>query len=262
MKNLNLRCISQKNQSALAASPLVFTCLTLLISNYGCVKKAPVETQLEIQNIKVKNSINLYKITGSTNLPESSRITVSAVRYLRPTAGQPGVLLSSNTSNKLSILARQVVQVKQGKWQADLNLWQVAPDGSFEEVWQANQTQMKLIPESDVTFIATFDPSGQWEQSDNSKLEEKLKPENQELEGKLVRFTNEGEKYAQASQTLLISLPTGKTTPPRPQPEDLNGGWGNRYQILPEPKITRTTFTPPAKSRQTNASLLPSEFLR
>ncbi|BAY20968.1 hypothetical protein NIES2100_07120 [Calothrix sp. NIES-2100] len=262
MKKLNLQAICHKKTNLFAASPLVFACLMLLFSNYGCVQKAPVETQLEIQNVQSSESDILYKITGSTNLPESSRITVSAVRYLRPTAGQPGVLLNSNTSNKLSILARQVVQVKQGKWQADLNLWQVAPDGSFEEVWQANQTQMKLMPESGVTFIATFDPAGQWEQSDNLKSEEKLKLENQELEGKLVRFTNEGEKYAQASQTLLISPPTAKTTPPLPQAEDLNGGWGNRYQILPEPKITTTTLIPPAKSRQTNASLLPSEFMR
>jgi hypothetical protein len=262
MKIPNLIHICSKKQISLTASPLLLTCLILVVSNYGCVKKVQVETQLEIQNVQSSESNNLYKITGSTNLPESSRITVAAVRYLRPTAGQPGVLLNSNTSTKLSILSRQIVEVKQGKWQADLNLWQVSPDGSFEEVWQANQTQMKLTPESGVTFIATFDPSAQWEQSDNRKSEEKLKPENQELDGKLVRFTNEGEKYAQASQTLLIPLPTGKTTPPRPLAEDVNGGWGNRYQILPESKITRTTSIPPAKSRQTNASLLPAEFLR
>jgi hypothetical protein len=262
MKILNLLHIYPKKPSAFTAPPLVIACLILLLSNYGCVKKAQVQTQLEIQNVQAEQSNALYKITGSTNLPESSRITVAAVRYLRPTAGQSGGLLNSNTSTKLSILARQIVEVKQGKWQADLNLLQVAPDGSFEEVWQANQTQMKLTPESGVTFIATFDPGSQWEQSDNSQSEEKLKPENQELEGKLVRFTNEGEKYAQASQTLLIPLPTGKTTPPRPLPEDVNGGWGNRYQILPESKITRTTSIPPAKSRQTNASLLSSEFLR
>ncbi|MBD2354582.1 hypothetical protein H6G41_08055 [Tolypothrix sp. FACHB-123] len=261
MKILNLQRFRLKRQNLFAASPLVLTCLILLVSNYGCVKKVQVETQLEIQNVQSRESNSLYKITGSTNLPESSRISVAAVRYLRPTSGQPGVLLNSNTSSKISILARQIVEVKQGKWEADLNLWQVAPDGRFEEVWQANQTQMKLTPESGVTFIATFNPGAQWEKSDNRKLEEKLQL-NQDLEGKLVRFTNEGEKYAQASQTLLIPLPTGKTTPPRLLPEDINGGWGNRYQILPESKITRTTSIAPTKSRQTNASLLPSEFLR
>lgn len=262
MINLYFQHICQKIKNKTAVLPLVFTSLILLVGNYGCVKQAQVETQVAIKNVQILSGNSLYRISGSTNLPESSRITVAAVRYLRPTTGQPGALLTSDASTKRSILARQIVQVKQGTWQADLNLWQVAPDGSFEEVWQANQRQMKLTPESDVTFIATFDPVGQWEKLDSHKSEEKLKPENYQLEGKLVRFTNEGEKYAQASQTLLIPLPTGKTIPPRPQPEDLNEGWGNRYQILPEPKVTRSALIPPAKSRQTNASLLPSEFLR
>ncbi|OUL22012.1 hypothetical protein [Nostoc sp. 106C] len=262
MINLHFQDISRKIKNKPAALPLVFTSFMLLVGNYGCVKQAQVETQLEIKNVQILSSNSLYRVNGSTNLPESSRVTVTAVRYLRPTAEQPGALLNSDANTKRSILARQIVQVKQGKWQADLNLWQVAPNGSFEEEWQANQIQMKLTPESDVTFIATFDPVGQWEKSDNHKSQEKLKLENYRLEGKLVRFTNEGEKYAQVSQTLSIPLPTGKTTPSLPQPEDLNGGWGNRYQILPEPKVTRSTLIAPAKSRQTNASLLSSEFLR
>ncbi|MDZ8050875.1 MAG: hypothetical protein RMX68_023560 [Aulosira sp. ZfuVER01] len=262
MLNLYFQHICQQIKNKTAVFPLVFTSLMLLLGNYGCVKQASVETQLDIKNVQILSGQSLYRISGSTNLPESSRISVVAVRYLRPKAEQIGALLNSDANTKRSILDRQIVQVKQGKWQADLNLWQVAPDGSFEEVWQANQTPMKLTPESNVTFIATFDPVGQWEKSDNHKSQEKLKPENYQLEGKLVRFTNEGEKYTQASQTLLIPLPTGKTIPPLPQPEDLNGGWGNRYQILPEPKVTRATLIAPAKSRQTNASLLPSEFLR
>lgn len=262
MINLHLKHICPKIKTKSVVFPLAVTSLMLLLVNYGCVKQAQVETQLEIKNVQILSGNSLYRIIGSTNLPESSRITVAAVRYLRPTAGQQGALLNSEASTHRSILARQIVQAKQGTWQADLNLWQVAPNGRFEETWQANQTQMKLNPETDVTFIATFDPVGQWEHSDSQNSQEKLKPENYQLEGKLVRFTNEGEKYAQASQTLLIPLPTGKTTPPRLQPEDLNDGWGNRYQILPEPKVTKATLIAPAKSRQTNASLLPSEFLR
>ncbi|WP_242045653.1 MULTISPECIES: hypothetical protein [unclassified Calothrix] len=262
MKILNLQVLCQKMQDSFSASPLAIIGLILLFSNYGCEKKASVETQLEIQNVQSTESNRLYKITGNTNLPESSRISVAAVRYLRPTAGQTGVLLNSRNSTQLSILARQIVEVKQGKWEADLKLWEVAPDGRFQEVWQGNQAQMKLTPESGVTFIATFDPAGQWEQSDNQKSAETPQLVTPELNGKLVRFTNEGEKYAQASQTLLLPLPTGKTTPPRLLPEEMNGGWGNRYQILPEPRIASTTSIPPAKTRQTNASMLPAEFLR
>jgi hypothetical protein len=251
-----------KFTSKAAVRPLALTSLLLLVGNYGCVNTAQVETRLQIQNVQTISGNSLYRINGSTNLPEATRITVSAVRYLRPKTEQPGILLNSDASTNRSILARQIVQVKEGKWQADLNLWQVAPDGSFQEAWQANQTEIKLTPETDVTFIATFDPVGQWEHSDSDNPEEKLKLKNYQLEGKLVRFTNEGEKYAQASQTLLIPLPTGRTTPPRTPAEDLNDGWGNRYQTLPEPAVTRATLMAPAKSRQTNASFLPTEFLR
>lgn len=242
-------------------SPLTVTSLILLSVSYGCVQKAQEEVQLEIKNVQSVVSNSVYNIIGSTNLPESSRITVEAIRYLRPTTGQEGVLLNSDTDTKRSILARQIVQVKQGKWQTDLNLWQVAPDGRFQEVWQGNKAQIGLTPESGVTFIAIFDPASQWEQSDQQKSA-KPKLENQQLDGKLVRFTNEGEKYVQASQTLLIPLPEGKTTSPRLESGDVNGGWGTRYQIPPTPVASKTTFRPSATSRQTNASLTASEFLR
>ncbi|MBW4645146.1 MAG: hypothetical protein KME23_19505 [Goleter apudmare HA4340-LM2] len=261
MVKLNYQLIYRNLKNYSATFSLTAISLILLSTNYGCVQKAQEEVQLEIKNIQSVASNSGYKIFGSTNLPESSRITVEAVRYLRPIEGQEEVLLNSDVDPKRSILARQVVQVKQGKWQADLNLWQVAPDGSFQEVWQANQSQIGLVPESGVKFIAIFDPASQWQQSDQTKSE-KPQVENQQLEGKLVRFTNDGEKYVQASQTLLIPLPEGKTTPPRPQPGDINGGWGNRYQIPPKSVVTQTNITPSATSRVTNASLAPTEFLR
>jgi hypothetical protein len=261
MFNLNYQMIWQNFKNIPVASPLTVASLVLLSVSYGCVQKPQEEVQLEIKNVQSVVSNSVYNVAGSTNLPESSQITVEAVRYLRPTEGQEGVLLNSNADARRSILARQIVQVKQGKWQTDLNLWQAAPDGSFQEVWQANKAQIGLTPESGVTFIAIFDPASQWEKSDQQKPE-KLKLENQQLEGKLVRFTNEGEKYVQASQTLLIPLPEGKTTSPRPQPADINGGWGNRYQIPPTPVASKATFIPSATSRQTNATLAPSEFLR
>ncbi len=238
----------------------IFTCLVLLAVSYGCVQKAPEEAQLEIKGVQSTGSNGIYNILGITNLPDSSQITVAAVRYLRPTEGQSGELLNNDANTNRSILARQIVEVKQGQWQADLNLWQVAPNGSFQEIWQANQAQLKLTPENGVTFIATFDPAGQGQKSEQTSKQPK--PENQKLEGKLLRFTNEGETYMQASQILSIPLPVGKTIPPRPQPEDLNGGWGTRYQIPPQSIASKVTLLPQAKFRQTNAPLTPAEFLR
>ncbi len=238
----------------------IVTSLLLLAVSYGCVQKAPEEALLEIKGVQPTGSNGIYNVLGSTNLPDSSQITVAAVRYLRPTEGQSEELLNTDANTNRSILARQIVEVKQGQWQADLNLWQVAPNGSFQEIWQANQAQLKLTPESGVTFIATFDPAGQWQNSEQTSRQPKQ--ENQKLEGKLLRFTNEGETYMQASQILSIPLPVGKTISPRPQPEDLNGGWGTRYQIQPQSTASRVTLLPQAKYRQTNAPLTPSEFLR
>jgi hypothetical protein len=263
MVNLYYQVICQKIKNLPAAAPLAAVSLALLVVSSGCVQKAQDEAQLEIKSVQPVERNGVYNVVGSTNLPESSTITISAVRYLRPTEETDGALLVSDVNTNRSILDRQIVEVKQGKWQVDLKLWQTAPNGSFQEVWQANQGQRKLTPEGDVMFIATYDPASQLmkKRSDRENAEES-NPEYQKLEGKLLRFTNEGEKYVQASQTLSIGLPEGKTVPPRLQPEDLNGGWGNRYQIRPEPIASGANIAPPTKTRQTNAPLSVSEFVR
>jgi hypothetical protein len=263
MLNLSQQLICQKIRNLPATVSLAPMCLGLLVISSGCVQKAQDEAQLEIKSVQPVEQNGVYNIVGSTNLPESSRITISAVRYLRPIEGNEGVLLVSDANTNRSILDRQSVEVKQGKWQVDLKLWQIAPNGSFQEVWQGNQGQTKLTPDSDVMFLATYDPGSQLmkKKLDRENTEEP-KPEYQKLQGKLLRFTNEGEKYVQASQSLPIALPGGKTVPPRPQPEDLNDGWGNRYQIRPEPIASGANIAPPTKFRQTNAPLSVSEFVR
>ncbi|KAB8319202.1 hypothetical protein SD81_009875 [Tolypothrix campylonemoides VB511288] len=222
--------------------------LLLLTVSYGCDKKAQEQVQLEIKSVQPTGSNGVYNIVGSTNLPDSSQIAVAAVRYLLPTGEQEAGVLNDQVNNNRSILARQIVEVKQGQWQADLNLWQVASDGRFQEVWQA-YPQMKLRPDSNVTFIATFEPAGQ------------LKKSNLQLEGKQLRFTNKGEIYLQAGQTMPISLPLGKTTPPVPRSEDLNKK-ANQSQIQAPILTSNSSFLRSAKFRQTNAPLKPSEFLR
>ena len=264
MQKLHLKTILAKFKVFSLTNFQIGACLMLLATSYGCVQKAQEKVEMKIGDIQPILSKGIYNVVGSTNLPESSKITVAAVRYLRPASGQTEALLNSDTNINRSILARQIVEVKQGQWEAALNLWQVSPDGSFQEVWQANPTQIRLFSEGEVTFIAIFDPATQSEQPDNQNSQ-KLKLENQQLEkleSKLIRFTNEGEKYLQVSRTLTVPLPTGKTIPPRRQPEDLNGGWGNRYQIPPQSIASKNTLPPPIKNRQTNAYLTPSEFLR
>lgn len=236
------------------------TSLALLLTS--CTYKPQNEVRLEIKNVQSAGSNGMYKISGNTNLPESSQIAIAAVRYLSPAEAQQIIGSSPDPNTNRSILDRQIVEVKQGEWEADLNLWQVSPDGSYRETWQGNQFQTKLTPESDVTFNVTFDPGSQSQKLEKSVESEPLQPQVQQLEGKSLRFTNQGEKYVQASQSLSIPLPTGKTVPPRLQPEDVNDGWGNRYEIRSQTLASGSTLLPPTKSRQTNAPLSAQEFLR
>ncbi len=232
----------------------------LLLASTGCVNQSQNEVQLEIQGIQREDGKGLYKVAGTTNLPESSRIAVTAVRYLRAATNGEQIIGDNNENINRSILARQIVEVKQGKWEADLNLWQVAPNGNFEEAWQLNKDKKNLTPESEVSFIATFNPGGQLPASDKENSQQ-LTQQYQQLEGKLLRFTNEGERYVQASQYRSISVPIGKTTPPR-QAKNFNDGWGNRYQLKSQSQDSTATLPSLAKSQQTNSRPLTSEFLR
>ncbi len=253
MKQQNFRFLTKRPITI----PLAIAASVLLFTSSGCSNESQNQVQLEMQVERDTGSNGLYKISGTTNLPESSRIAVTAVRYLRPsTVNSEQIVDDSNKNINRSILARQIVEVNQGKWEADLNLWKVSPKGNFQEVWQLNKDYNKLTPDNDVTFIATFNSVAQL-----PSLERQNTQQYQKLEGKSLRFTNEGEKYVQASKSRSISLPVGKTAAPHLQPEDFNDGWGNRYQIR-QSQNSAASLQPLAKSQQTDAPLLTSEFLR
>ncbi|MDY6901289.1 MAG: hypothetical protein SWZ49_24915 [Cyanobacteriota bacterium] len=259
MKRQHLRFLNQFRLKIPVTINVLIASSLLLLASSGCSNKSQNEVQLEIQSIQREDSRGSYKVVGSTNLPESSRIAITAVRYLRPTTANAEQIIGNNDGNvNRSILARQIVEVKQGKWEADLNLWEVAPNGNFQEVWQTNKNYKTLTPEREVGFIATFNPVGQLPSSDK---EDAQQPIFQQLEGKSLRFTNEGEKYVQASQFRSVSLPVGKTTPVR-VPEEFNNGWGNRYQLKAQSENSASSLPTLGKSQQTNAPLSNSQFLR
>lgn len=238
----------------------------LLILNTGCSQLQSTVQQIPalLPNLSSDATFKLrvtplgrsgvYTVAGSTNLPDKSRITIAAVRHLRP--NQP---LSPKLTPNLtySILAYQDVKVNKGKWQAILNLWKTSPDGQFKEVWQLEQSKLglKFAPEPEVTFVATVDPI-----TSLSRLEQQLGKQGIKLVSSVVRNTTEGEQYVQAIQVLPISLPTGKTTPPLQRLEDINGGWGPRFLLIPEPQNTNK-FEQPSK-RRTNTPLSPAELLQ
>ena len=245
---------------------LTLSIVLLLMLNTGCSQLPLTVRQLPALLPDLSTEANFplrvtplgrsgtYTVAGSTNLPDESRITVAAIRYLRPDNPRSQSLSSKPT---YSILAYQDVKVNKGKWQTTLNLWKVAPDGQFQEAWQLEQSKigLSLAPETEVTFLATVAPTDSL-----SELEQQLEKQGIKLASRLVRNTADGERYVQASQVLPIALPTGQTTPPQQRSEDINGGWGPRFLLIPEPPNT-TNLEVPSK-RRTNAPLSPAEFLQ
>ncbi|MBI4782669.1 MAG: hypothetical protein HY785_15315 [Oscillatoriophycideae cyanobacterium NC_groundwater_1537_Pr4_S-0.65um_50_18] len=165
----------------------------------------------------------LYQLSGQTNLPDKTQITVSAIRYLQKAgavdATQPeATRVDPQKLSSYAILDRQFAPVRQGAWKTDLNLWQTADSqlqvGSSQadkpqEEWQLSLKDTNLKPLPEVVFLATVDPTQQPEglQNQLDRLEVA-----QQLD--LVRFTPDGEQYLQVSQTLAIPSPTAKAMTP------------------------------------------------
>lgn len=238
----------------------------LLVLNTGCsqvsLKAGQLPTLLpdfsKNANFQLRvapsGQAGVYNVAGTTNLPDQSRVSVAAVRYLN-LKKTPSPSIEPNQI--YSILAYQDIKVNKGKWQTTLNLWKVAPSGQFQEAWQLEQSKLgiELEPEPDVLFLATVEPTDAL-----SELETQLKKQGIKLVSNLVRNTAEGERYVQVSEVLPVALPTGQTTPPKQRPDDLNGGWGPRYLLIDEPPNTNK-FEQPDK-RRTNAPLSPTELLQ
>jgi hypothetical protein len=225
--------------------------------SFGCTTAPAPRATLDIQ-VQPGGRSGLYAASGTTNLPDQSRLIVMAIRPLR-SASQLNQAENKDGESNYAILDRRAVEVKQGQWQTNLNLWQVAPNGQFQESWQLNQAKLgtNFTPSSEVTFVATFDPVNQ-----SPAIEPQI---NQalEIESPVVRFTNDGERYLQASETVSLSLPTGKTTPPALTATDLNHGWGDRSG--PAPDLTADKQRSPvsqSKLSQTDAPLTADQMLR
>lgn len=230
---------------------------SLSLLSFGCTTQPIPKATLEIQ-VEPGGRSGLYAARGTTNLPDQSRLTVMAIRPLR-SGSQLNQADTGVGESNYAILDRRAVEVKQGQWQTNLNLWQVAPNGQFQESWQLNQAKLgtHFTPSSEVTFVATFDPTHQ-SPSIKAQIDQALEPESP-----IVRFTNDGERYLQASEVMPLSLPTGKTTPPALTASDLNQGWGDRSGPAPDLAADKQR-SPVSQSQlaQTDAPLTADQMLR
>lgn len=198
------------------------------------------------------NTPGQYTIAGQAELPDRTPLTIIAVRYLHLDQ-QP----EKNTNPTYSILAYQTTLVMNGQWQTNLNLWQVASNGQYQESWQREQQHLNLNlkPDEAVAFLATLAPVDSL-----PKIEQMLANQGLQLPKQQLRTTLEGDRFAQLNQTLEVALPVGETTPAIPALDDRNDGWGERYLIPKEPQ-NPTRLTRP-ENRQTNAPPRTVEFLQ
>jgi hypothetical protein len=212
--------------------------------------------QLDIQ-VTPEVTPGTFKVKGTATLPEKTQMRVVAARYLQPNSPAARIL---NPKPTFSILDYRTAEIVEGQWQANLNLWQVSPDGRFREYWQQDAAWqgLPLKPDPDVVFLATPMPISKTDLL--QQLEEEVAKRGKLLDSSQVRVLPDGQRYIQTSKTMEVALPTGSTTPPGIRPEEIHGGWGYRFLIPPEP-INPTSVELP-KHRRTNAAPVPEEFMR
>ncbi|NEP45702.1 MAG: hypothetical protein F6K35_43445 [Okeania sp. SIO2H7] len=109
-----------------------------------------------------------------------------------------------------SILDRQIAVVKDGRWESTLNLWQIAPDGQFQEPWQLANSPINeaFKPLPGVTFSVTLDPK------DAAGLKSTIERQDTPQLKAIEKYNVDGELYLQATKTQTVSLPFGSTLPP------------------------------------------------
>lgn len=158
------------------------------------------------------------------------------------------------------ILDYQPVTVQEGQWQTDLNLWQVAKDGRYQESWQLHQEELALQwqAEPEVVFVATLLIDGAADRL--QALQNQLAERQFTLNRSWIQTSLEGEQYFQAMRSLPVALPQAITTPPPLRVQDINGGWGRRYLLVEQDPLPGTLAFP--DQRNSTAPGTPREFIQ
>lgn len=191
---------------------------------------------LVIEQITETGQPGQFILTGTTNLPDNTPLTVSAVRLVN----------SANVSDltpegaQHAILDRKSALVKDGRWQSQLQLWEVGPEGTYQENWQTivGSAMAPASSSPSVDFLATLEPvdlakSNLMTRSD--LLESANSP--------LLNFTPDGEPYLKASQSRVVALPSGAVSAPG-LPQESQATWKNRADrgSIDSPEIPQIPF--------------------
>lgn len=188
---------------------------TVVLFSYGCSvlpSTSPFATlaiDLGISQVDASNQPGIYEVSGNTTLPDGTTLTVSAIRNLKA-INAPRGQANDTENDSYSILDRQPTTVEDGRWATTLNLWRVAPDGQYQEVWQAKESPIEEVfkPTPGVTFSVTLDPK------DAATLKAAIERQDTPTLKAIEKYNIDGELYLQATKTQTVSLPFGKTLPP------------------------------------------------
>ncbi len=193
-----------------------------------------------------------FDLAGNTNLPDNTQLTAVALRYL-----EPETAVIHNADPLYSVLDYQPITVANGRWSARLTIWQVAADGRYQEPWQAQAKTLNLAaqPRDTVQFAIALAPNHV-----GAALGDVLALSGRRRVAGVLRVTAAGEPFLWADQSLPVGLPQGQTAPPADLLARTNGGWGDRYLLVPEPPLPY--ILTPNDERQTTAPITPAELLR
>jgi hypothetical protein len=189
-----------------------------------------------IEQIAETGQPGQFTLTGTTDLPDQTLLTVSAVRRigLQPN-GEPMA-----EASQYAILDRKSALVKDGRWQAQLSLWEVGGQGTYQENWQTlvgRDFDTSSISSS-VDFLATLEPAGLAKSKLMARIDSLEQPSSS-----LLNFTPDGEPYLRASQSRVVALP-GNTMATARLPQEVQGTWEGRSTLksIDSPEIPEIPF--------------------
>lgn len=173
-----------------------------------------------IEQITETGQPGQFTLTGTTNLPEKTPLTVSAVRLVK----SPNISDLTPEGSQHAVLDRKSALVKNGRWQTQLQLWEVGSEGTYQESWQiiVGSTVDPASSSPSVDFLATLEPI--------DLAKSALMARSDLLEGansSLLNFTPDGEPYLKASQSRVVALPIGAVSATG-LPQESQATWENR----------------------------------
>lgn len=208
------------------------------------------DTVLTIDQVVKSNDPGQFALSGKAALPEQTKLTVSAIRSLTLVSDDQ----AANQDRLYGILDRRTTLVEDGRWQAQLSLWEVNSEGYYQESWQGDDVSVsdniKFSPS--VNFTLTVE-SQDILSSKSPKIDGQI--------SRLIRFTPEGEPYLSASKNLIVPLPQKVKASGLESLQESEVNWQDRSLIDP----TKNSIEKPVEipfHKEDNLPISPNSLIK